>query len=340
MKRWHLILAIAAVCTLIGIEIGVAKYKQHRIADNETAAGATVHTLYTVQMYYNMTYPDAGFAKDLETLGPPTSSSKCQSQTQGTRQHSCLLEYSSLTCAKPPCVIRGYAYNITPIFDGSSMPTDYVITAMPVDSSQGNRDFCSTTDAAIRVRPHQDKAISVIDCATLPEWEGPSADATQSSGRDEKRKAILLAVIAGVIVTLLVFLAVGFFVVRATVRLAKRKGKLKFLIASASFATIATGLTAWAVLPPYFNDYSFQGELEYIAQHPSEVDNSDDDIRDLVLQRAGQIGLPHMEPSQITITHPGCGIAIDVTYRVRSKGLWFNFKTTSHNRPDECNNAA
>ena len=130
-------LLIVVAIILIIAAIAIPNLMKARITANEAAAASTVRTLNTTEVTYSTTYPASGFAKDLTTLGP---NSTCDAT------HACLIDATLASGTKD-----AYKYQITGI--GTAAPfTDYVIGAIPVGVSSGNKDFCSTGDAVVRFK--------------------------------------------------------------------------------------------------------------------------------------------------------------------------------------------
>jgi Domain of unknown function (DUF4190) len=131
-----------------------------RITANESAAASTVRTINTSQVTYVTTYAEAGYARDLATLGPGPSGS-CDN-AKGTAEHACLVDNSigNPSCkAGSWCSKSGYKFSMSA---ETSCPdqTDakpgagcnYVIVATPVSDATGRKSYCSTADAIIRYK--------------------------------------------------------------------------------------------------------------------------------------------------------------------------------------------
>jgi hypothetical protein len=90
-------------------------------------------------------------------------------------------------------------------------------------------------------------------------------------------------------------------------------GKLKALII---LVIVFGGIyVAWEMVPPYINHYQFQDELDDIARRNSYMNRSDDDVRQTVIKKASDMGIP-LKEEQVTITRPSEGLGISVRYRV------------------------
>ena len=90
-------------------------------------------------------------------------------------------------------------------------------------------------------------------------------------------------------------------------------GKLKALII---LLIVVGGIyVAWEMVPPYIAHYQFQDELDDIVRHNSYTNRSDDDVRQTVIKKANEMGIP-LKDEQVTITRPSQGLGISVQYRI------------------------
>jgi type IV pilus assembly protein PilA len=136
---------------LIVAAIAIPNLLRSRIAANEAAAAATLRTINTAQVTYEVTYPKKGYAPSLAAMGPPASGN-C-SRTDITPAHACLLNevVGNASCTTGQwCTKSGYRYSVRGVC-GPTGCKSYVATATPVSTSTGAKSFCSTVDAVIRV---------------------------------------------------------------------------------------------------------------------------------------------------------------------------------------------
>ena len=90
-------------------------------------------------------------------------------------------------------------------------------------------------------------------------------------------------------------------------------GKLKGIIA---IAIIASGIYAgYELIPPYFHNYQFQDDLDDIARRATYTPRSDEDLRAIVIQKAGSEDIP-LKENQITISRMPEGVGISVHYQI------------------------
>jgi len=133
----------------------------------------TVKGLNEAQDTYSTTYPKAGYAPDLATLGPGPS--MCLSG-EGTQKDACLID-EQLGCAGGTssqwCTREQYRYSIVaqkPLDSG--IITDYVITATPVSQDSGKRSYCSTKDKIVRFLEGPPLPAPLASVEECKKWKG------------------------------------------------------------------------------------------------------------------------------------------------------------------------
>jgi len=90
-------------------------------------------------------------------------------------------------------------------------------------------------------------------------------------------------------------------------------GKLKGIL---FLSVIAAGFyIAWNMVPPYFNNYKLQDDLDDIARRNSYTQTSEDGVRQIVITKARQNDVT-LKEDQITVTRGPEGIGISVHYTV------------------------
>lgn len=137
-------LLIVVAIILIIAAIAIPNLLRSRIAANEASAVGSLRTINTSEVTYASTYPAVGFAPDLNTLGPGTSSTISST-------NAALLD-NVLGCTTSPCTKSGYQFYITPgtAVAGSPLST-YSSNANPVVVDQtGKRYFFSDSSGVIR----------------------------------------------------------------------------------------------------------------------------------------------------------------------------------------------
>jgi prepilin-type N-terminal cleavage/methylation domain-containing protein len=163
-------LLIVVAIILIIAAIAIPNLMRSRIAANDAAAASNIRTINTAEVTYSTTYPLEGYAGDLKDLGPGTTTG-CPA-TGPTSTAACLLDavLGSPTSAGGTYAAKdSFNYVLTGI--GSSPAIDYVAYAMPVGPSAGDKDYCSCSDAVVRVtadpKASGTKITTVSGCQTL-----------------------------------------------------------------------------------------------------------------------------------------------------------------------------
>jgi len=130
-------LLIVVAIILIIAAIAIPNLLNSRIAANEAAAASTVRTLNTTEVTYTTTYPTAGYAPNLSTLGPPSGGGA------GTSANAALIDSTLASGTKGQ-----YTYKITST-SGSAPYADYLIYASAIGITSGKKDYCSGPDAVV-----------------------------------------------------------------------------------------------------------------------------------------------------------------------------------------------
>jgi len=89
----------------------------------------------------------------------------------------------------------------------------------------------------------------------------------------------------------------------------KVKGLIGLLIVLGGF------YVAWNMIPPYFNNYQLQDNLDDIARRHSYIATSEDEIKKIVIAKAEGDNIK-LKEDQIIITRTPNGLAISVKYRI------------------------
>ena len=109
----------------------------------------------------------------------------------------------------------------------------------------------------------------------------------------------------------------------------KLKGLLLLLII---FGSVYTG---WKIIPVYVNKYQLQDELDELARRASFTANTEEEIRQSVIRKAGSMEIPLRE-DQVAVTRMGDGVGITVHYRVHVdlvvRPVDFDFTVNSFNK--------
>lgn len=127
----ELLIVVAIIFVIAAITV---PYLVHsRMSANEGSAVASVRTILTAELSYNLTYPDAGFAQSLAALGP--TDDVPNSDLAGLIDSTLVMGHKN-----------GYDFTLTPVDGGK----DFKIEARPqVPNLTGTRLFCADSNAVI-----------------------------------------------------------------------------------------------------------------------------------------------------------------------------------------------
>ncbi len=140
------LLVVVAIILIIAA-IAVPNFLRSRMLTNEASAVGSLHNIASAEVAYASTYPNLGFAPDLNTLGPGTTAGN----TTPTSANAILLD-SVLGCpagvGTAPCAKSGYNIYITA---SAVIPVgSYAVNADPIALGQtGQRYFYSDSSGLI-----------------------------------------------------------------------------------------------------------------------------------------------------------------------------------------------
>jgi len=138
-------LLIVVAIILIIAAIAIPNLMRSKMSANESGGAATVRTLITDSILYANTYPTSGYPTDLSFLGSGGKSPCVASATT-----ACMAD-AVLACGPGPCAKDNYQYTLTGIAGAAGAGnTDFVAFGTPTGPSQGNKDFCATSDGVVR----------------------------------------------------------------------------------------------------------------------------------------------------------------------------------------------
>ncbi len=152
---------------LIVAAIAIPNVLRSKIAANESSAVAALRAVYTAQISYFSSYPQFGYARDLATLGPDPAGPRLSSA-----KHANIIDATlgNVTCTEDNwCAKSGFKFRLTASCSKQACQ-DFVVVATPESPSTGSRNFCSTSDAVIRVQigPPLTAPPSVSECRAWP----------------------------------------------------------------------------------------------------------------------------------------------------------------------------
>ena len=152
---------------LVGSAIAIPNLLRARMASNEAAAIGALRTVNTAQIAYAASYPQRGFARSLAALGPDPRGGSAHSA-----EHANMLDATlgDASCAAGAwCEKSGYRFSLKAACAERGC-REFVVTATPVSSNTGTRNFCSTSDGVIRsnVGPVMSMPLSAAECRKWP----------------------------------------------------------------------------------------------------------------------------------------------------------------------------
>ncbi len=131
-------LLIVVAIILIIAAIAIPNLMRSRISANEASAVASVRTIDTAQISYQITYPDTGYAVQIADLGPVTGGAT------PTTDHANLIDATLASGTK-----SGYTFATAGTTTGT-----FTASATPVTAGKtGIRTFCSDETAVIYFDP-------------------------------------------------------------------------------------------------------------------------------------------------------------------------------------------
>jgi type IV pilus assembly protein PilA len=134
-------LLIVVAIILIIAAIAIPNLLRARIAANESSAAASVRTIGTAQITYQIAYPAVGYAGSVAALGPSAAACTTPSST-----NACIIDFVLSSGTK-----SGYTFASTGA--GGPPATQFYSTATPVSTSTGVKGFCGTEDNVVRFTP-------------------------------------------------------------------------------------------------------------------------------------------------------------------------------------------
>ena len=90
----------------------------------------------------------------------------------------------------------------------------------------------------------------------------------------------------------------------------------KWRIAAGVAVLVVLALMGILLLPPYFQNWKFQQYVSAVAHDPASRNRPDDLIRALVLDKAGELGVP-VHVADVRVSRPSGGVKVEVLYVVR-----------------------
>jgi len=140
-------LLIVVAIILIIAAIAIPNMLRAKIAANESSAAAAVRSITSAEISYYSTYPQIGFAVQLQHLGKTAPCTPIPT-------HACLLDDNLANAVPGSPGHNGYEFLATGINSGGTLNGAFVAGGNPLKpGSSGDRDFCAVTDGALRSQP-------------------------------------------------------------------------------------------------------------------------------------------------------------------------------------------
>ncbi|HUK49282.1 MAG TPA: prepilin-type N-terminal cleavage/methylation domain-containing protein [Terriglobales bacterium] len=139
-------LLIVVAIILIIAAIAIPNLLRAKIAADESSAAASVRQMSTAQIAYAATYPAAGYATNLATLGPANPS--CSAGPSST--NACILDVVLSSGTK-----SGYTFLSAGSGGGGGTPNSQFVSSSAPSAYNvtGVRNFCMITDGVMRINP-------------------------------------------------------------------------------------------------------------------------------------------------------------------------------------------
>jgi prepilin-type N-terminal cleavage/methylation domain-containing protein len=165
-------LLIVVAIILIIAAIAIPNLLRARISANDSAAAATIRTINTAEVTYSTTYVGAGYAADLNLLGPGTSDCTAPVST-----NACLVDNVLGCTAGTGCAKGGYKYYMATA--GGTPTVDYTASAGPLGKSTGSKNYCSNPDAVVRFNGAAPITTAVLSAACAKKSDAANVTSDQ-----------------------------------------------------------------------------------------------------------------------------------------------------------------
>jgi len=140
----ELLIVVAIILIISGIAI--PSFLNSRMAANEASAVYSIRTINTAQVTYAATYPELGYADQLNKLAPPVSGPVSPTNAG-------ILDWV-LGCVTQPCLKSGYNFQIPTSSVVGNPVSAYSVWGTPVTVGiTGHRGFCSDNMNPLMVDP-------------------------------------------------------------------------------------------------------------------------------------------------------------------------------------------
>jgi prepilin-type N-terminal cleavage/methylation domain-containing protein len=144
-------LLIVVAIILIIAAIAIPNLLRSRIAANEASAVRSLRAVDTAQVTYASTYPSAGYATNLATLGPGSNAGNTSATSTNAVLLDNILGCATATASGSSCTKSGYIITMSGGTAINGAVYTYAINADPVTQDQtGTRHFYTGTPGYIQ----------------------------------------------------------------------------------------------------------------------------------------------------------------------------------------------
>jgi type II secretory pathway pseudopilin PulG len=139
-------LLIVVAIILVIAAIAIPNLLRARMAANESSAASAIRTITIAEYAYSNAFPTVGYASALSNLG---YTEPCVPAPT----HACLLDNNIATAIPGSAGHSGYQFLATGIA-ANGINGDFVAAGTPLVAGQtGTVDYCSVSDATLRLQP-------------------------------------------------------------------------------------------------------------------------------------------------------------------------------------------
>jgi prepilin-type N-terminal cleavage/methylation domain-containing protein len=158
-------LLIVVAVILIIAAIAIPSLIRAKISANESSAAACIRQISTAQIAYAASYPLAGYATNLASLGPGSGNTSCAS-TGPTSTSACIVDDVLASGTKS-------GYQFVSVGDAGGGPTpnvEFFSASAPITYNvTGTKNYCMVQDGVLRVNIGQAAiAPDISTCSAYP----------------------------------------------------------------------------------------------------------------------------------------------------------------------------
>jgi type IV pilus assembly protein PilA len=178
-------LLIVVAIILIIAAIAIPNLLRAKISANESSAVGSIRNIVTAETSYSASYPQYGFAKTIDLMGPGVGNLACPAGGPTPTLGACLLD-SALAGTTPSSNKSGFTFEamgdpasavVDPV-TGITMYTSFTASSAPTNFNKtGVREFCAGDDGVLRynlnvagVQGAQDFTPWATNCTAVGTW--------------------------------------------------------------------------------------------------------------------------------------------------------------------------